>query len=163
MPLRQHDRRIPRDLETIVLKALAKDPKDRFASGGRAGRRTAAVPREPADPVAAGRARRAALAVVQAQPGRWRRPASPRRRCWSILAIGSTIAAWTFHRTACQIQQADRKTRENLFESLIAQAQARRFSRQIGQRFESLDALDQAAAIARELKLPPRPLRPAPR
>ena len=33
-PLRQHDRRIPRDLETIVLKALAKDPKDRFATAG---------------------------------------------------------------------------------------------------------------------------------
>jgi serine/threonine protein kinase/tetratricopeptide (TPR) repeat protein len=29
-PLRQHDRRIPRDLETIVLKAMAKDPDDRF-------------------------------------------------------------------------------------------------------------------------------------
>ena len=33
-PLRQHDRRIPRDLETIVLKAMAKDPKDRFATAG---------------------------------------------------------------------------------------------------------------------------------
>ena len=37
----------------------------------------------------------------------------------------------------------------------MAQAQARRFSRRVGQRFESLDALAQAAAIARELKLPP--------
>ncbi len=34
MPLRQHDRRIPRDLETLVQKALAKDPKDRFATAG---------------------------------------------------------------------------------------------------------------------------------
>ena len=32
VPPRQLDRRIPRDLETIVLKALAKDPKDRFAT-----------------------------------------------------------------------------------------------------------------------------------
>ena len=32
VPPRQLDRRIPRDLETIVLKALAKDPNDRFAS-----------------------------------------------------------------------------------------------------------------------------------
>jgi serine/threonine protein kinase/WD40 repeat protein/tetratricopeptide (TPR) repeat protein len=30
VPPRQLDRRIPRDLETIVLKALAKDPNDRF-------------------------------------------------------------------------------------------------------------------------------------
>ena len=35
--LRQHDRRIPRDLETLVQKALAKDPKDRFASAGELG------------------------------------------------------------------------------------------------------------------------------
>ena len=32
--LRQLDRRIPRDLETIVLKALAKNPLDRFATAG---------------------------------------------------------------------------------------------------------------------------------
>jgi WD40 repeat protein/tetratricopeptide (TPR) repeat protein len=31
---REHDRRIPRDLETIVLKAIAKDPADRFADAG---------------------------------------------------------------------------------------------------------------------------------
>ena len=36
-PLRQHDRRIPRDLETLVQKALAKDPKDRFASAAELG------------------------------------------------------------------------------------------------------------------------------
>ena len=33
-PPRHLDRDIPRDLETIVLKALAKDPKDRFGSAG---------------------------------------------------------------------------------------------------------------------------------
>ena len=32
VPLTHHDARIPRDLETIVLKALAKDPRDRFAT-----------------------------------------------------------------------------------------------------------------------------------
>ncbi len=34
VPPRQHDRDIPRDLETIVLKALRKNPGDRFASAG---------------------------------------------------------------------------------------------------------------------------------
>ena len=33
-PLRQQDRRIPRDIETLVLKALAKNAKDRFATAG---------------------------------------------------------------------------------------------------------------------------------
>src|SRR5262249_1934827 len=31
---RERDRRIPRDLETIVLRAIAKDPADRFADAG---------------------------------------------------------------------------------------------------------------------------------
>jgi serine/threonine protein kinase/tetratricopeptide (TPR) repeat protein len=33
-PPRQYDRRIPRDLEAIVLRAMAKDPRDRFKSAG---------------------------------------------------------------------------------------------------------------------------------
>ncbi len=33
-PLRQLDRRIPRDLETIVLKALAKEPSEGYATAG---------------------------------------------------------------------------------------------------------------------------------
>src|SRR5437763_14671868 len=33
-PLRQHDRRIPRDLETIVHKVLSKDPEDRCDRAG---------------------------------------------------------------------------------------------------------------------------------
>ncbi len=36
-PLRQHDQRIPRDLETLVLKALAKDPNDRFPTAAEFG------------------------------------------------------------------------------------------------------------------------------
>ena len=31
---RQLDRQIPRDLETIILRSMAKDPKDRFATAG---------------------------------------------------------------------------------------------------------------------------------
>jgi eukaryotic-like serine/threonine-protein kinase len=78
------------------------------------------------------------------------------------LTVGATIAALTFRAQRDQIRgqrdqirQADRKTNENLLDSLTEQARATRFSRQVGQRFESLDALDRAARIARELKLPP--------
>jgi WD40 repeat protein len=66
----------------------------------------------------------------------------------AILLIGSTIAAWTF-------REQDRQTRKNLFDALTSQSEARRLSRRVGQRFQSLDALARAAAIARELKLPP--------
>jgi eukaryotic-like serine/threonine-protein kinase len=147
VPLRQHDHRIPRDLDTLVQKALAKDPKDRFVSAAELGDEL----------------RR----YLESRPIR-SRPVGPVERIWrwckrspglaaasigaglltAILLIGSTIAAWT-------LRQRDHQTRENLFDSLTAQAQARRYSRRVGQRFESLDALARAAAIARELKLPP--------
>ena len=94
-PPRQLDRRIPRDLETIVLKALAKDPKDRFAT---------------ADELAAELRR-----FLENRPIR-SRPISASERLWRwckrnpavaaltalaaaltiFIAIGSTVAAWTF-------------------------------------------------------------------
>ena len=146
IPLRQHDRRIPRDLETLVLKALAKVPEDRFVSAAALadelrrymeGRPTLTRPLGPA-----------------ARFWRWCKR-SPGLAAASILAalltttlvIGLTAAAWIF-------RAQDRQTRENLFDSLTAQAQARRFSKRVGQRFASLDALSRAVAIARDLKLP---------
>ena len=153
-PLRQHDRRIPLDLETLVLKALAKDPKDRFAS-----------PAELGDEL-----RR----YLESRPIR-SRPVGTVERLWrwcrrspslaaatigaamltTILLIGSIIAALTFRAQLDEIRHAKREMGENLFESLTAQARATRLSRQVGQRFESLMALESAAGIARELKLPP--------
>ncbi len=96
-PLRQHDRRIPRDLETLVLKALAKDPKDRFAS--------------------AAELRDELRRYLESRPIR-SRPVGPVERLWRwcrrspglaaasigaavlamILLIGSIFAAWTFRR-----------------------------------------------------------------
>ena len=48
------DPRIPRDLETIVLKAIAKEPGDRYPTAPKPGRGPAALPGRPADPGAAG-------------------------------------------------------------------------------------------------------------
>jgi WD40 repeat protein len=170
-PLRQHDRRIPRDLETIVHKVLAKDPKDRCDK--------------------AGELRDELRRFLDGRPTRWRRvgPVEQFRRwCkrnpWlaaanitaavltTLLAIGSTIAAWIYSDQveALQLEQgktranltraltAERTANERLFESFVSQAQARRVSRRMGQRFETLDALKDAVKIARELKLPPERL-----
>ena len=163
---RQLDGRIPRDLETMILKAIAKEPARRYQT---AGELAADLQRFLADrPILARRS------TATEQFGRW-----CRRNPWlaganiaaavltTILAIGSTLAAWTFRdqrdqigRHLGHIQEAETRGRERLFESLTAQASARRHSRQVGQRFDSLDALAQAAAIARELKLPAERLDP---
>ena len=49
-PPRQLNDRIPRDLETICLKAMAKEPARRYATARRAGRRPAALAGRRADP-----------------------------------------------------------------------------------------------------------------
>ena len=64
---RSIDPRIPRDLETIVLKAIEKDPG--AATDGRGdGRGPAAVPRRRADPGPAGRGSRAVLRWARRNP-----------------------------------------------------------------------------------------------
>ena len=59
---------VPRDLETIVHKAIEQGPGPPLRDGGRAGRRPAAVPRRRADPGAAIVASGAAWSLVPAQP-----------------------------------------------------------------------------------------------
>ena len=152
-PLRQHDRRIPRDLETLVQKALAKDPRDRFGSAGELA--------EELRRYLESRPIRSRPVGLPERIWRWsKRSPGLAAACVAaaallvFVAVGSSMAAWKFNRDARRLQLAERATRENLFDSLFAQAEARRFSGRMGQRFESLRAIEQASAIARELNLP---------
>jgi len=158
---RSLDPKVPRDLETIVLKAIAKEPGDRYPTAQALG--------EDLERFLEDRPVLARRSTPVEQFGRW-----CRRNPWlavanitaatltTILAIVSTVAAWSYRNQRDQIiEQRDqiRQTeilgRERLFGSLTDQARATRSSRQKGQRFDSLKALDKASAIARALKMPP--------
>ncbi len=154
------DRHIPRDLETIVLKAMARERKDRFRSA-----------REMAEEL---------KNFIEGRPIQ-SRPISPIERSWrwckrnpwlafaniaaavmtTALAIGSTIAAKIFHdgreeyaAIAKDLAKSELKGREDLFDAKLAQARASRYSRQPGQRFASLSALSEAEKIGRALRYP---------
>ena len=166
-PLRRHDHRIPRDLETLVLKALAKEPKDRFATAGELGAEL----------------RR----FLENRPIR-SRPTSASERLWqwckrnpavaaltvlaatltTITAIVATVAAWTYYGQSYQLQfeqgqtkaslalaehaagkarLAEHKAQMALGQSLVSEGAALQRTGLIGQRFDSLDRLGTAAQV----------------
>jgi serine/threonine protein kinase/WD40 repeat protein len=142
--LRQHDRRIPRDLETLVQKALAKDPKDRFASAGELGDEL----------------RR----YLESRPIR-SRPILPFERLWrwskrnpglaalnavaatlaTLMVIVSTLWAWTSQASLARVEHAEHEARIALGQSLESEGAALQRTGLSGQRFDSLDRLERAA------------------
>ncbi len=160
VPLRQHDRRIPRDLETLVLKALAKDPKDRFASAGELGdelRRYLESRPIRSRPILASERlwrwckRNPGLAALTALAA----------TLTTIVAIVSTVAAWTYYgqrdelrfeqsRTKASLSRAEHAEHEGrlaLGQSLVSEGAALQRTGLIGQRFDSLDRLGRAAKV----------------
>ncbi len=150
VPPHRHNPSVPRDLETICLKCLAKDPGRRYATAADLAddlRRFLADEPIRARPV--GRLERA---------GRW-----CRRNPWLagmagvttllllLLAISGILFSWQLS-TALDQAKTDRdaaRAAQRL--SLVAEAKAGRFSRLQGQRVDSLAALRRAVELSRRL------------
>jgi serine/threonine protein kinase/WD40 repeat protein len=153
---RSLDPRIPRDLETIVLKAVEKEPRRRYQSAEEMSedlRRFLA-----GEPI---KARRTSL-VERARLWSHRHPALAGLYLVLFLAgLCSTLFAFYLNgllkeseSVRRQKEEAELEKTEQLYRSLVDQARASRFSRRMGQRYESLKALKEAARIARELNKP---------
>jgi serine/threonine protein kinase/WD40 repeat protein len=155
------------ELDWIVMMTLEKDRNRRY---------------ETANGLAADVQRYLADEPVHAHPpSTWYRLRKLARRNKGILSTAGAIALALVLGTAVSMWQAIRATdaewlaqerlvaemnaknaaeraqveaKHGLYNAKLEQAKAGRFSRRVGQRFASLDAVAEAAKIARELKLP---------
>ncbi len=149
------DPQIPHDLETIVLKAIAKNPSHRFSSATELSRELGRF--------IDGRPIRSRRVSVPERLWRWsrRNPVTAMlgllaATLTTVLAIGSTAAAWKFHEQRDQVleqrdalQKEQRNTQSELARSLLQQVRAERYSRQPGPRAQRLERLAEAAQLAR--------------
>jgi WD40 repeat protein len=142
--------RLDRDLETVCLKCLEKEPPRRYQSAealaddlGRylAGEPIAARPVGPA-----GRAWRWA----RRKPG-WAAMLAAVAGLLLVIAVGSPVMTLRLNQALQESRQEKQKADERSWEALLEQAQAKSRSRERGQRFQGL------AAIRRALELPVPP------
>jgi serine/threonine protein kinase/WD40 repeat protein len=160
IPPRRINPAIPAELETIVLKAMAKSPAERYATA-----------QELADDLE----RFLEDQPIHAKRPTWRQRASrwARRHRPTVIATGLTALALLVLATVLlavgneRIRQEQKRTEQErdralqaerertlqLWQAYVAQVQARRLSRQVGQRFGSLDVLQDAARLAPSLPL----------
>jgi WD40 repeat protein len=148
--------RVPRDLETVVLKCLRKEPQRRYGSALELAedlRRFLAH-----EPVRA----RPASSWERAEKWVKRRPAlAALIGCVIVLIAASATGGWvavdrlraeTARALKAETEAKDKgnESRGRLWRSLRDQARAAMYSRRPGQHFESLRALTEAVPIARE-------------
>jgi serine/threonine protein kinase/WD40 repeat protein len=148
-PPRKLDPAIPPDLETIVLTAMAKAPADRYA--------TAEALANDLRRFLADRPIQARRSSWAEQGWRWcrRNPVvagltAAVALLLVLIALGSSLTALYLHATLME-SEANRKTaRLELGKSLLAQGAAVQRTGLLGQRFESLKLLAQAAGELRD-------------
>jgi eukaryotic-like serine/threonine-protein kinase len=159
VPPRRLQPATPRDLETICLQCLAKEPRKRYASA-----------LDLADDLArfrAGKPIHARAIHVLERGWRWcrRNPVLAALLVCVVLllvviAAGASLAAWKLDRARERAvlhqraaEQAEEQVKEQLWNALLSQARANRWSGRAGRNFDSLDVLRRAVAFRPSLEL----------
>jgi serine/threonine protein kinase/WD40 repeat protein len=148
---------VPRDLETVTLKAIEKEPGRRY--------RTARELAQDLEAFLDGRPILARRATALERAWRWCRrnrtlavTAAAAALFFIAAALGLLTALWlgAERERALQGERLSRRgEREARFWEVLSDARAKRGRGQPGQRFDNLDALRDAAARLGELELPP--------
>jgi serine/threonine protein kinase/WD40 repeat protein/tetratricopeptide (TPR) repeat protein len=146
------DPRIPRDLETVVLKALAKDPAGRYQTAGEMA--------EDLRRFLADRPIKARRTSWHERTWRW-----CRRNPWvaTLLAtvallvtgtaVGGVLMSLKLNGALEQARNAEREGKRELFESYVSEADATRKGGRPGQRFGTLGRIRDALKLSREIGL----------
>jgi serine/threonine protein kinase/WD40 repeat protein len=149
---RKHDPRIPRDLETVVLKSMAKDPAQRYS--------TAEELAEDLRRFLADRPILARRTSLVERSWRWCRRNRAVAGLAGFVLLLLCVIAGVKSASLVQLQEQLRQTQlaeadktERLWDAYLAQAQASRWSGRVGRRFEGLEAVAKAAAIHTDLRL----------
>ncbi|MCA9262849.1 MAG: protein kinase [Planctomycetales bacterium] len=161
-PLLIGNKRVPRDLETIVHKAMARDPLDRYQTAS-----------EMADDLFRFHQDQPVMARRHTLPERaWRWSRRNQSLAWTgglaiiavlAFALVSSLAYQREKRMRAELQDAlhnvqaaEARGRADLFESYVAGARAAQYSRREGQRLESLAAVRRAGELLPNLVLSPK-------
>jgi serine/threonine protein kinase/WD40 repeat protein/Tfp pilus assembly protein PilF len=143
---RKWDRHVPRDLETIILKAMAKEPEQRY--------RSAAALAEDLRRFLADRPIKARRTSTVEQAWRWcrRNPVvASLLGIISVLILGFSLATLgknaELSQTLADQEEANRQATVRLWESLRDRARALRSSGQPGQRIEAIRSIHEAMQL----------------
>jgi WD40 repeat protein/serine/threonine protein kinase len=153
-PLRSLNPAIPADLETIVHKALAKEPDGRYATAQELAKDLERFLND--EPI------RAKRPTPWQKARKWSRRHKPLVVSLAVCALAVLVLAvvflgishWRIGEALRSEREANLQEKHRLWESLRDQARATRLSRVRGRRLRSLDILADATRLARELQLP---------